>query len=485
MFDLEMTMQPKQCWALMLFVALTFWIDSAPITAADRELQEDALQAMKRAASYYRTKVASHGGYVYYYSTDLQQRWGEGKAATDTIFVQPPGTPTVGMAYLDAFAATDDPFYLDAAREAAEALVDGQLASGGWTQVIHFAKPKQGRLGKYRKGHGGNWNVSSLDDGQTQAALQFLIRVDEALDFKHEEIHEATLFGLDSLLKAQFENGGFPQGWQAPVARQPVLKAKYPEYDWKSEGKVKNYWDYYTLNDNLAGTVADTLLKAHRVYGDDKYKAALQKLGDFLLLAQLQEPQPAWCQQYSYDMVPIWARKFEPPAIASSESQDVMNTLIKIAEYTGQKRFLEPIPSAVAYFKKSLLSDGRVARFYELRTNKPLYMDGKYQLTYDDADAPAHYGWKKSAHFDRIERDYRAAKNGERLPHAKVATLTETEAKRIITDADDQGRWVSTYAGESLVGQPNFAKSFRYISSAVFSRNLSALSAYVAALPNE
>jgi len=131
---------------------------------------------MKKAASFYRTKVASHGGYVYYYSVDLEQRWGEGKATPDTIFVQPPGTPTVGMAFLKAHAASGDKFYTDAARETAEALVYGQLESGGWTQTIHFGPAK--RLGKYRNGKGGRWNVSSLDDGQTQAALQMLIAAD-------------------------------------------------------------------------------------------------------------------------------------------------------------------------------------------------------------------------------------------------------------------------------------------------------------------
>src|SRR5262245_29991069 len=75
---------------------------------AAADLRQEALQALKKAATFYRDKVASHGGYVYYYSVDLKERWGEGKASADTIFVQPPGTPTVGMAYLKAYAATGD-----------------------------------------------------------------------------------------------------------------------------------------------------------------------------------------------------------------------------------------------------------------------------------------------------------------------------------------------------------------------------------------
>lgn len=445
------------------------------------DLRSDALRAMKSAASYYRGKVASHGGYVYYYTTDLTERWGEGKAGPDTIFVQPPGTPTVGMAFLAAHAATGDRFYLDAAREAAEALVYGQLKSGGWTQVIHFAKPERGRMGNYRKHRAGSWNVSSLDDDQTQAALRFLIRADRALDFKHAEIHDAALYGLDALLKAQFANGAFPQGWQGPSERKPVVQAKYPDYDWKTEGKIKNYWQCYTLNDNLAGTVAETLIEAHQVYKENRYKSALEKLGDFLVLAQMPNPQPGWCQQYNDEMLPIWARKFEPPAITGWESQDVMRTLIRIARYTGRTKYLEPIPRALAYFKKSLLPDGKVARYYELRTNKPLYMTARYELTYDDSAVPSHYGWKQAADFDAIEREYRDARVGAKQPAPRTAKELEADVRSVIRDMESEGRWVSTYAGEHLVGQPKFSHAFRYISSAVFSRNLETLSEYVTA----
>lgn len=447
----------------------------------DSDLPAAARWAMKKAAAYYRGNVASHGGYVYYYSPDLSQRWGEGRASPDTIFVQPPGTPTVGMAYLRAYEATGDAFYRDAAREAAEALVYGQLQSGGWAQVIHFAQPERGRMGWYRKFRAGSWNVSSLDDGQTQAALEFLVRADQSLEFRHAELHEAALYGLDALLKAQFPNGAFPQGWLGPVEPYPVLKATFPNYDWKTEGRLKDYWQCYTLNDNVAGTVADALIVAHQVYKDRRYKAALERLGDFLILAQMPDPQPGWCQQYNYQMVPIWARKFEPPAITGWESQDVMETLVKIARYTGDEKYVEPIPRALQYFRKCLLADGTIARYYEFGTNKPLYMDARYQLTYDDSAVPGHYGWKQAARFDEIEKAYEDARRGaSRAPARRVGDL-EDEVRRIVRELDGGGRWITTYAGEPLVGQPKFPESFAYISSAVFSRNLDTLAEYVAA----
>ena len=456
--------------------ALALLAFAAPLQAQP-DLRDEAAGALKKAATFYREKAASHGGYVYYYTPDLADRWGEGRATPDTIFVQPPGTPTVGMAYLKAFEATGDRYYLEAARETAEALVYGQLQSGGWTQTIHFGPAK--RLGKYRNGKGGSWNISSLDDGQTQAALEFLALADRALGFKHEAIHEAAGYGLGALLKAQFPNGAFPQVWSKPVERHPVVRAKYPDHDWKTEGRVKNYWDYYTLNDNLAGTVTDTLITAHRVYKDDRYKAALAKLGDFLVLAQMPDPQPGWCQQYGYDMAPIWARKFEPAAVTGWESQDVMRTLIRIARYTGDNKYLEPIPPALAYFRKSLLPDGRVARYYELKTNKPLYMDRRYQLTHDDSAVPDHYGWKQPARFGDIEKEYRAAAAGEKPAPPRARDLGP-EVRRIVAALDAEDRWVSTYAGEGLVGQPKFEKGFKYLSSAVFSKNVETLSEYLA-----
>ena len=53
--------------------------------------------------------------------------------------------------------------------------------------------------------------------------------------------------------------------------------------------------------------------------------------------------------------------------------------------------------------------------------------------------------------------------------------------KKIIAALDDQGRWVSTHAGEGLVGQPKFAGGFSYLNSAVFSRNVETLSEFLAA----
>jgi hypothetical protein len=215
--------------------------------SAEASLRDQALATMRKAATFFRTEVASHGGYVYYYTPDLSRRWGEGKATAEQVWVQPPGTPAVGMSYLKAFAATGDSFYLDAARETAEALVYGQLASGCWTHSIDF-DPNSPGVAQYRNGKGRGRNQSSLDDGVSQAALRLLMRADRALDFKHPEIHEAAKYALDAVLAAQFPSGGFPQGWSGPVAAALPIKASYPDYDWRTENRLKNYWDMPTAS---------------------------------------------------------------------------------------------------------------------------------------------------------------------------------------------------------------------------------------------
>ncbi|MDG1896447.1 MAG: pectate lyase [Fuerstiella sp.] len=95
----------------------------------------------------------------------------------------------------------------------------------------------------YRNGKGQGRNTSSFDDGQTASALLLLIRADEALRFQHSEIHDAAEFGLAAVLKAQYPNGAFPQIWDDDVTPDPPpLQANYPDYDWRTEGRIKQYW---------------------------------------------------------------------------------------------------------------------------------------------------------------------------------------------------------------------------------------------------
>ena len=468
----------------MALLAIGVVADATRASAQSVPSDSQAIAVMKKAAEYYRGKVARHGGYVYYYSPDLGRRLGEGLAEADQIWVQEPGTPTVGTAYLRAFQATGDRFYLDAAVETAEALIHGQLQSGGWTNAIDF-NPAGTRSALYRNGKGNRKgrNFSSLDDGITQSSLQFLMQLDQEVRFQNKQVSEAVSVGLSALLAAQFPNGAFPQGWDEElkkVDKDPAKVAGYPPYDWRTEGRIKEYWDMYTINDGVALNVSETLMMAHRIYKDEKYADALKRLGKFLIKAQMPAPQSGWAQQYNYDMQPIWARRFEPAAISGRESEETVVALMKIAFHLKDKRMLGPVPAAIDYLQRSQLPDGKLARYYELKTNKPLYMErnGKeYTLTHDDSKLPSHYGWKNDSRVASLKEAWKSIQEGRGLPDPVIpSSEAKPSVEQIISSLDDQGRWVSTYAGEGLIGQPKFREGEEYINSAVFSRNLTILS---------
>jgi PelA/Pel-15E family pectate lyase len=463
----------------------------AAAPAAAPSLRGEAADALRRAVDFYRHKVSSHGGYVYRYSADLTKREGEGKTDAETVWVQPPGTPAVGLAYLDAYERVREPYLLEAAREAGECLIRGQLRSGGWTAHIDFAedlRAKQAyRVDPPRK-KARNW--TTFDDDKTQSALRFMSRLDRATGFKDARVHEASLFALDSVLKAQFPNGAWPQGYEKfpEPEKYPVKPAAYPQ-SWPQKHPGGDYWVYYTLNDNAMAHTIETLLLAAEVYQDKRYRDAAIRGGGFLLLAQMPDPQPAWAQQYDFDMHPVWARKFEPPAVSGGESQGVISALLRLYVETGERRFLEPVPKALAYLRRSALPDGQLARFYELKTNRPLYFTRQYELTHDDGDLPTHYSFKVNSRVDALEKEHQRlarlspqelADLRKRQAETKPAVPGERQVREVMTALDERGAWVED---GRLRHHGKDDETRRVIDSRTFIRNVGVLSRYLEGSP--
>jgi len=418
----------------------------------DPALRESARAALRKAVEFYRTKVATQGGYHFAYAEDLSYGRSEMSEGPTRVEVQRDGTPLVGMAYMDAYDATRDSYYLEAAKDVARALVRGQYCSGGWDYFIEFDPQKRTQF-PYRADGACNGSTSTrperqttLDDNITQAAMRLLMRVDRDLGFKDAPIHEAALFALDSLMKAQYPNGAWPQRFSRfpePNAF-PVKQASYSE-SWSRTWPGPNYTAHYTFNDNSIVDMIDAMLEAARIYKEPRYVAAAEKGGAFILLAQMPEPQPGWAQQYDRDMHPAWARRFEPPSMTGGESQSVMRALLLLYRETGQRKYLEPLPRALEYYRRSVLppvdspSEIRrrvcpnttpcLARFAELKTNRPLYItkgtrvtaldqgttnvDG-YELSYSDASVITHYAVLVSgAALAEIEQEYREVQKGD------------------------------------------------------------------------
>ena len=310
----------KSCQLNLTALLLTASVSAAtsvPLDADDavRKQAADSLRRATRSTS--ATKYRLTGGYLWRYSEDLTRREGEGVASADTVWVQPPGTPSIGEVYLDAFEVTGDQIYLDAARDVGMCLVRGQLRSGGWDYRIEF-NPNLRQRYNYRTdpARDNARNTTTLDDDTTQAALRLLMRLDTTLQQSNERIHEAARFGLAALLSAQYPNGAWPQRFdQFPDPENyPVKKATYPDA-WPRVHPKKDYRAYYTFNDDTVAETIDVMFLAERTYDDKKYRDAAERAGEFILMAQMPEPQPAWAQQYDVNMQPAWARRFEPPAI--------------------------------------------------------------------------------------------------------------------------------------------------------------------------
>ena len=105
----------------------------------NNEQRRATLDAMKRATRFMRERASYRGGYVWSYAPDFSRRWGEMEAYPTMIWIQPPGTATVGHLYLDCFHATRDEFYYQAAMDVADGLIAAQHPAGGWNYLYDFA----------------------------------------------------------------------------------------------------------------------------------------------------------------------------------------------------------------------------------------------------------------------------------------------------------------------------------------------------------
>jgi hypothetical protein len=395
--------------------------------------------------------LAIEGGYVYHYSMDGKEKWGEGKTDDRTIEVQPPGTPAVGMSFLKAYRNTKNKDFFSAAEEASNALIKGQNDLGGWEHKIYFDRPTGKKV--------------SFDDNQTQSAISFLMALDQEID--RPALREAVEKALDMMMKSQLDNGGWPH-----------------QYPWQG-----NYHDYATFNDQGINDCIRVMIEANSYYEKEDIIKSLHKVGRFLMISQLPPPQPGWAQQYNEYLQPAWARTFEPPAVCPSASVNNINSLIDLYEHTGRRNYLEPIPDAIKWLKESRLPNGKWGRFLELGTNKALYydrdrirVDSLHQLSLERRTG---YGYETDLTdaLAAVELRFQQA-SGQAAATPDIdqeATIEELAAdvREIIKSQDKLGRWV--------VHQDQFRKEVRgkrwngeyreedRISSALFNHNVGVL----------
>jgi hypothetical protein len=193
-------------------------------------------------------------------------------------------------------------------------------------------------------------------------------------------------------------------------------------------------------------------------------------------------------------MQPVWSRAFEPSSISGRESQSAMWALIQLAEATGDKKFLSPLPRALAYLKKSLLPNGKLARFYELQTNKPLYFErGKgskgFVLTHDGSNASSNYGWEWEPELDALQAAHDAVLAGQRPTYPKMEKErwslppTDSDVDTILSEQDPStGAWAEKTGDRAMIRNAEGKKTTPtsgVIYSETFVQNIRALCAWL------
>ena len=231
-----------------------------------------------------------------------------------------------------------------------------------------------------------------------------------------EKYKDAALKGLNFILAAQYQNGGWPQYYP--------LESNYSRYVTYNDGNFTGIISVLQdINDGLPQySFIDDKLRS-------KIKVAYQKGLDCIVKTQINDngKPTAWCQQYDeVRLEPAWARKFEPPSICNQESSGIVLFLMAIDH--PSKEIIASIKNAVAWFEESKIYNTRVkvisapllntpfrvsktdrvvvtdstappiwTRYYELKTHRPLFCnrDSKvvYSLAEVDRERRDGYAW--------------------------------------------------------------------------------------------
>jgi PelA/Pel-15E family pectate lyase len=318
----------------------------------------------------------------------------------------------------------------EAARVADNALLY-QRESGGWPKNINMAVVLSERAkAEIAKQKGAD--DSLIDNGATYTQMYYLARVFNAT--RHPRFEEGFIKGLDYLLKAQYENGGWPQ--------------YYP--------RLTGYYKRITFNDDAMVSVMELLRRIARkdqayLFVDEARRAraeqAVAKGIEIILKTQIvvNGKRAVWCAQHDeVTLAPAPARSYEHVSLSGSESVGVVRFLMGIDH--PDARIVEAIESAVAWFKEVKLTGIKViekpdssfpngfdkvvvedanarplwARFYEINTGRPIFSgrDGvvKYSLAEIEHERRTGYGWYTGAPNALLEKDFPAwhAKWGKR-----------------------------------------------------------------------
>ncbi len=408
----------------------------------------DAANGLKRATHYMDETVSYRGGYVWSYSPDLKQTFGEMEAYRTMCWIQPPGTPSVGHVFLDAYHATGDERHYQAAERTASAIMAAQHPSGGWNYIHDFAGEeslkqwydtigKNGwRLEEFQHYYGN----ATFDDAGTAVAFQFLLRM--YLEKRDARYLPAVHKAIDFVVNAQFgpeygvANGGWPQRFPhfpGAISSMPLPNASQLPAGARAGMEDGDYTLHVTFNDDVMGENIKFLTLCMMALGETRLLPNITRAMECMRLMQQPGPQAGWGLQHLSRAKdgrpagsPAGARSYEPRSLATHTTQTNIRQLFNYFQLTGDRKYLARIPEAIAWLKSCplsadaaavnpLLGGGRThPTFVELGSNDGLYVhrygsnihNGAYYFDKDYTNTVSHYSAGRQIDIAGLEATY-------------------------------------------------------------------------------
>ena len=414
--------------------------DEAPAPPPPPEVtpKATATAALKRATTYMDEVVSYRGGYVWSYSPDLTQTFGEMEAKRTMLWLQPPGTSSIGHTYLDAYHATGDERFYQAADRTAKAVAAAQHSSGGWNYIYDFAGEeslkhwydtvgKNGwRLEEFQHYYGN----ATFDDATTAVAAQLMLRM--YLEKKDPVYQTATEKAIKFITEAQFgpqfgvADGGWPQRFPHnpnAITSMPMPNPQQLPPGARAGMEDSDYTLHVTYNDDVMGENIKFLTMCVMTLGRKELVANVTRAMDCMQRMQwtsaVNPEQSGWSLQHLSRVTngrpagaPAGARSYEPRSLATHTTQTNIQQLFGYFTLTGDKKYLSQLQKAITWLKSAsiqlpanvatlnpLLSGRNVATFIELDTNAPLFIkrygsnihNGAYYFDKDITNTISHY----------------------------------------------------------------------------------------------
>lgn len=231
----------------------------------------------------------------------------------------------------------DDFFHTQEAIRIADNVLLYQQDTGGWPKNIYM--PAELTLEEREKviAQKKDINESTIDNDATTTEIEYLSKVYNATQI--EKYKDAVLRGVDYLLEAQYDNGGWPQFYPRP----------------------KGYYIEITYNDNA---MVNVMLEIRKMYEKqppyqfipesyiERLQTAFNKGVECILKTQVKQngKLTVWCAQHDHvTLEPVKARAYELPSLSGQESDEIVILLMSLPNPSTEIR--QAVEGAVEWFK--------------------------------------------------------------------------------------------------------------------------------------